>query len=102
MTFPKKATIEIDLPDDQVFTLMKMAHEQNITFNQFVENILRKEISKIEKKISVSDLENGDIFDKVIEDVELGITYTIYEDVGLTKALAVMVPYNKYNEGLDL
>jgi len=34
-------TITIDLPDDIVFELMKLAHERNITFNQLVNEILR-------------------------------------------------------------
>ncbi len=97
MTFPKKAEVEIELPDEQLLTLMKMAHEQDITLNQLVENILRKEMEKVEKKISIKELEDGDTFDKVIEDIGIGITYTIYEDDDYSKPLAVMVPYKKYN-----
>lgn len=41
LTFPKKEEIEIDLPDDQIFMLMRIAHERDITLNQLVNNILR-------------------------------------------------------------
>ena len=32
-----KETVEIELPDQELLALMRMAHEQNITFNQLVE-----------------------------------------------------------------
>ena len=37
-----KTTIEIDLDDDLLFELFMLAHKQDITFNQLVENILRE------------------------------------------------------------
>lgn len=37
--------IELDLPESMVFELMTMAHQQNITFNQLVNNILRETIT---------------------------------------------------------
>ncbi len=42
----ERTTIEVDLPDDILFACMKLAHEQDITFNQFVENILREYIER--------------------------------------------------------
>lgn len=39
-------TIDIDIEDDVLLTLMKMAHEKNITFNQLVTEILMKQIEK--------------------------------------------------------
>ena len=75
---------------------MKIAHEQDITLNQLVENILRKEMNKdVKKNISIKELENGDIFDEVVKDVEFGMTYTIYEDKEYTKPLAVLLPIDK-------
>ena len=41
MTFPKKEEVEIDLPEEQIFMLMKIAHERDITLNQLVNDILR-------------------------------------------------------------
>jgi len=32
-----KETVEIELPEQELLALMRMAHEQNITFNQLVE-----------------------------------------------------------------
>ena len=37
-----KTTIEVDLDDDVLFKLFMLAHKQDITFNQLVENILRE------------------------------------------------------------
>ena len=31
-----KETVEIELPDQELLALMRMAHEQNITFNHFL------------------------------------------------------------------
>ena len=37
-----RTTIQLDLDDDLLFQLMLLAHEQDITLNQLVENILRE------------------------------------------------------------
>ena len=37
-----RAEIEVDFTDEELLTYMKLAHEQDITFNQFVENALRR------------------------------------------------------------
>lgn len=44
--FSKKENVEIDLPDDVFIELAKIAHEQDITFNQLANNILREELEK--------------------------------------------------------
>lgn len=41
MTKDNRVSVEIQLEDDLLFKLMLMAHEQDITLNQLVENILR-------------------------------------------------------------
>ena len=41
-----KETIEIKLPKKLLYKLMMMAHEQNITLNQLIENILVKTIKE--------------------------------------------------------
>jgi predicted HicB family RNase H-like nuclease len=46
-SYDDRITIPIDLPDDVMFALMKQAHEQDITFNQHVEQVLRSEIEKL-------------------------------------------------------
>jgi len=45
MTTDNRSTIELDLDHDLLFQLMLLAHEQDITLNQLVENILRKYIA---------------------------------------------------------
>lgn len=40
--------IEVDLPDEDWFRLMKMAHEHDITLNQMVERVLRDQIARLE------------------------------------------------------
>ena len=38
-------TIEVDLTDEEEYTLMKMAHSQDITLNKLVCNILAESLS---------------------------------------------------------
>ena len=35
-------TIELDLNEEEMFQLMRMAHEQDITLNQLINNILQQ------------------------------------------------------------
>ena len=42
----KYETIELDLPEDDLNDLMMMAHEQHITFDQLVTNMLSEYIDK--------------------------------------------------------
>jgi hypothetical protein len=42
--YDTRVQVPIDLPDEQVFHLMKMAHEKDITFNQMVEIVLKEAI----------------------------------------------------------
>ena len=42
-----KETIEIKLPKKLLYKLMLMAHEQDITLNQLIENILMKTIDRV-------------------------------------------------------
>lgn len=41
-----RETVEVDLPEDVLFTLMLQAHEQDITLNQHVNNILREQLER--------------------------------------------------------
>ena len=45
-----RVDVEIELTDEEWYTLMKMAHEQDITLNQLVEQVLSAEIQRIEKE----------------------------------------------------
>jgi hypothetical protein len=46
MMTDQSETVTLDLPEDLVFKLMLMAHEEDITFNQFVNKILKEELEK--------------------------------------------------------
>ncbi len=46
--FSKKENVEVDLPDNVFMELAKMAHEQDITLNQLVCNVLREQLDKYE------------------------------------------------------
>ena len=41
-----RESVELDIPDDVLFSLMLAAHERDITLNQLVETILREELAK--------------------------------------------------------
>jgi hypothetical protein len=43
--YDTRVSIPLDLDDDMVFTLMKMAHERDLTFNEFVEDVLREQLN---------------------------------------------------------
>lgn len=49
--FDSRVSIPLDLEDDVLFELMKLAHERDITFNQLMIDILKKEIEKTEKGV---------------------------------------------------
>jgi len=42
--YDTRVSIPVDLPDATLFALMKQAHEQDITLNQLMENVLREAI----------------------------------------------------------
>lgn len=42
--YDDRISIPVDLPDNVLFTLMKQAHEQDITLNQLMENVLKEAI----------------------------------------------------------
>jgi len=44
-----RVDVPIELTDEQWYSLMKMAHERDITLNQLVEQILTLEMERIEK-----------------------------------------------------
>jgi hypothetical protein len=50
LTRVKMETVELDLDDEELFKYMQLAHEKNITFNQFVEEALTDVIESEEKK----------------------------------------------------
>ena len=45
---PEMESIELDFSDKELLQYMKLAHEQDITFNKFVETALRRAIEEAE------------------------------------------------------
>ena len=43
-------TIELDLPDSDMLILFQMAHEKDMKFNDFINEVLRNQIEELEKK----------------------------------------------------
>jgi len=48
MTFLKKADIEIDIKDAELFELMKLAHKRDITLNYLIKDVLQAKMNKLE------------------------------------------------------
>lgn len=44
LPYDDRISIPVDLPDNVLFSLMKQAHEQDITLNQLMENVLKEAI----------------------------------------------------------
>ena len=44
----KQESVEIDLPEKELFDLMLMAHEEDITFNQLVNKALKYQLKQAE------------------------------------------------------
>ncbi len=47
MTMENKVDIPVDLPEEMWFHLMIEAHNQDITLNQLVNNILKEQLAKL-------------------------------------------------------
>jgi predicted DNA binding CopG/RHH family protein len=43
--YDTRVSIPIDLPDHELMAIFKMAHEADMTFNDFVEKILREKLA---------------------------------------------------------
>jgi len=48
--YDTRVIVPLTMPDDVTFQLMKMAHEQDITFNELLEKILVEEIERLAEK----------------------------------------------------
>jgi hypothetical protein len=62
--YDTRIDVPLNLPDDSLFELMKLAHERDITFNQLVEQILREAIEQDELRVEYD-------FSEDVEDVPL-------------------------------
>jgi hypothetical protein len=52
--YDTRISIPVDLPDGMLFELMKQAHEQDITLNEYMENVLRMAIEDLGAKHGIS------------------------------------------------
>jgi hypothetical protein len=55
--YDARVEVPVELNEDTLFGLMTMAHEQDITLNQLVENIVRAEINRLEDQRIESELD---------------------------------------------
>jgi hypothetical protein len=53
-------TIELDLTDAELLVLFKMAHERDVTFNDFVEIVLTEYLEQIEYDNILNKLDGSD------------------------------------------
>jgi len=49
LDYDARISITLDLSDNTIFQLMKMAHDQDVTLNHLVEEVLRAEMDKLEE-----------------------------------------------------
>ena len=54
--YDTRVSVPLELEDDQMFELMKMAHEQDLTLNEMVEDILRRVIEEEELRREFEEL----------------------------------------------
>lgn len=47
--YDTRVSVPLDIPEDELLELMKLAHERDMTFNQFVEAALRAAIDEFER-----------------------------------------------------
>ena len=50
--FDTRITIQVDLDEDVINSLMRMAHDRDITLNQLMEELIRQHIDEVEKNNS--------------------------------------------------
>jgi hypothetical protein len=55
--YDTRVEVPLELDEATLFGLMRMAHEQDITLNQLVENIVRAEIDRLEDQRIVGELD---------------------------------------------
>ena len=56
--YDTRVSVPLELEDDQMFELMKMAHEQDLTLNEFVEQLLRRVIEEESLRKELEDLDS--------------------------------------------
>ena len=59
-------TIELDLTDAELLVLFKMAHERDVTFNDFVEIVLTEYLEQIENEHNLLNKLDGTSVDAMV------------------------------------
>jgi hypothetical protein len=54
--YDTRVSVPLELENDEMFELMKMAHEQDLTLNEFVEQLLRRVIQEEELRQEFEEL----------------------------------------------
>jgi hypothetical protein len=52
--YDTRVSMAVDLPDDELFQYMKLAHEQDITLNQFIERALQEAMDRHREDLAMS------------------------------------------------
>jgi hypothetical protein len=45
--YDTRVSIPIDLPEEELMVLFKMAHDRDMTFNDFIEQVLREQLERL-------------------------------------------------------
>ena len=51
-------TVELELTDQELFRLMRLAHEQDITLNQLINNVLQNVVNQHEETYKTAGFDN--------------------------------------------
>ena len=54
-----RVEVQIDLPDQELLVLFKLAHQADITFNNFVEQVLRDYLEQFENDNLLNELDGA-------------------------------------------
>jgi predicted HicB family RNase H-like nuclease len=54
--YDTRVSVPLELEDELMFELMKMAHEQDLTLNEFVEQLLRRVIEEEDLRRELEEL----------------------------------------------
>lgn len=61
LDYDTRIQVPIELPDDELMTLFKMAHERDMTFNDFIVEVIKEQIARIEQDQNIKNLIKTDI-----------------------------------------
>ena len=59
--YDTRIQVPIELPDEELLTLFKMAHERDMTFNDFVVEVIKEQIARMEQDQNIKNLIKTDI-----------------------------------------